>query len=166
MSDKINDVLGLGEVVKAEVWRGGKGFYGEQPDETLCCNDLITNAGRIHIAKRMAGSDTVASKMNYMAVGTVTTAAALADTALTGEIKRKALAVYSATANNVVTAVATFGGAAESIQSIAITEAGLFNRVESGFGEMMQRVTFAAVTLANSDLLKLTLETNVGSNTI
>jgi hypothetical protein len=29
---------------------------------------------------------------------------------------------------------------------------------------MFQRVTFAAVTLADSDLLKITLETNVGSS--
>ena len=58
------------------------------------------------------------------------------------------------------------GGFADTIQSIAITEAGVVNHANSGQGTMLQRVTFAAVTLANSDLLKVELITNVGSNTI
>ena len=164
MNGKVFDeALTLREIVKAEVWRGFRGFYSESPDESLCVNDLITTVGRTHIANRMCAGDTVASKMNFMAVGTVSTAAALANTTLTGEVKRKALAVYSATAN-LVTAVCTFGGFAETITSLQMTEAGIFNRSESGFGDMMQRVTFAAVTLADSDLVKITLQTNVGSS--
>ena len=77
---------------------------------------------------------------------------------------RKTFAVGSATNNNIFTAINTFGGFADSITSAAIVEAAIFNHANSG--ECFQRVTFAAVTLANSDLLKLTLQTNVGSNTI
>jgi|SRR3990167_8662744 len=162
----ISDAVPLREIVLGELWRGHRGFYAAAPDETLCVNDLIVNNGRVHIAQRMTGDDTISSKMNYMSVGTVSTAAGLTDTTLTGEVKRKALAVYSATTNNVITAVATFGGAADSVSSLQMTEAGLFNHASSGQGTMMQRVTFAAVTLADSDLFKITLQTNVGSNTI
>ncbi len=166
---KHTEFLGLAEVVKAEVFRGHRGYYAKEPDESLAVTDLIVNTGRIYIAKRMSAGDTVASLMNYMAIGSGTAAAALTDGStpgLYGEIKRKALAVFSAQTNNIVTAVCTFGGTAETIQSIAITEAGLANHANSGQGDLMQRVTFASVTLANSDLLKLTLQTNVGSNTI
>lgn len=152
--------LGLWELVRAEILRANGGV------EEVCVNDLIVNAGRTYLAKRIAAGDTVASAMAYMAVGTVATAAGLTDTTLTGEVVRKALSTNSAATNNIHTCVATFGGAADSVTSIAITEAGVFNHAASGNGTMFQRVTFAAVTLAGSDLLKITLETNVGSNTI
>lgn len=160
-----SDSMFLKEVVKAEIFRGHRGFYLEQPDEDLCVGDLIVTTGRTYLAKRISAGDTVASAMAYMAVGTITTAATLTDTTLTGEIKRKALAISSTTGgDNIWVAITTFGGAAESIQSIAITEAGIFNHASSGNGTMFQRVTFASVTLANSDILKLTLQTNVGSS--
>ncbi len=139
---------------------------GYRPEVELDAFDLIPNTGRIFLAKRISGLDSVASPMRYMAIGTSATAAALGDTTLPGEIKRKASAVYSATANNLYTNVCTYGGAADSVQSISITEAGVLNHANSGFGELFQRVTFPAVILANSDILRLTLETLVGSNTI
>ncbi len=152
------------EVVEAVVRR-------TRPDGTVfeerpSVVDLVVNGGRSWLAQRIGGGDSVASPMAYMAVGTATTAPGLTDTTLTGEIKRKALAVNSATSGNLYTAVATFGGYADGITSTAITEAGVFNHAGSGQGTMFQRVTFSAVTLANSDILHLTLETRVGSNTV
>ena len=158
--------LFLKETIKVDVFRGHRGFYSENPDYSPEPIDLITNQGRIYLAKRIAGGDTVASAMAHIAVGTVATAAALADTALTGEVKRKATCINSAITNNVFTAVATFGGAADSITSVQMVEAGLFNHAASGQGTLMQRVTFSSVTLADSDIFRITLETNVGSNTI
>ena len=159
------EALGLQEIVRAEIYRGTGGPYSEAPDETLCVNDLIVTAGRVYLAKRIGG-DNIGSAMAYMAVGTTATAAALGDTTLAGEVKRKILSTNSAgpTAANVYTAVMTLGGSADSVSSLAIVEAGIFNHASSGQGTMFQRVTFAAVTLANSDLLRLTLETNVGSS--
>lgn len=160
--------LRLMEIVRAEIYRGEKGTYSPKPDEILCVNDLIVTAGRNWLAKRIAADASVsaASAMGYMAVGTVATGAALADTTLTGEVKRKALATNTngVTASNVYTAVMTLGGSADSVSSLIIQEAGIFNHASSGLGTMFQRVTFASVVLANSDLLKLTLETNVGSS--
>lgn len=160
-----NSQLGLQEIVKVSIERARVDGGWTAPQD-LCVEDLITNSGRVYLAKRITGGDTVASAMAYMAVGTSGTTAALGDTALGGEVARKALAVASATTNNVFTAVATFGGAAESIAGVALEEAGIFNHASSAQGTLFQRVTFSTVTLQNSDLLKLTLETNVGSNTI
>lgn len=154
---------------KIELFRGHRGYYPELPDEVFTVKNLVPNVGRTYIAKRMAGGDAVASVMAYMALGSGTTAPALTDGStpgLYGEIKRKATAVYSAITNNVVTMVATFGGAAETIQSIAITEAGGFNHASSGQGTAAFRVTWAGNTLADSDLLKITHESNIGSSTI
>jgi hypothetical protein len=168
MTNKLEG-LSLQEIVIAELIRA-KPEGGYAQPEQMDVNDLIVNDGRIYIARRIAGGDTTtgASAMNYMTVGTVSTAATLTDTLITGEVAggRKALATNTADTNNVYTAVATWGGAADSVTSFQLTEAGIFNHASSGEGQMMQRVTFAAVTLADSDLLKITLQTNVGSNTI
>ncbi len=163
---KVSNVLYLQEIVKAEVFRSTPYGYTDEPTEKLIVEDLIVNAGRSYIAQRIASGDTVASAMAHMAVGSGSTAAALGDTVLLSEQARKALAVSSAITNNVWTAIATFGGNADSVTSVQIAEAGVFNNANSGQITMMQRVTFSAVTLADSDLLKITLETNVGSNTI
>lgn len=163
----VPDGLRLFEIVRAEVFRGHPDGYREFPDEVLTVQDLITNNGRVFLANRI-GADTLGtnSPMAHMAVGTMTTAASLNDSILSGEIVRKALAINSAQANNIYTAIATFGGFAESITSAQIAEAGVLNHAGSGQGILYQRIAFAAVTLADSDFLRVTMETNVGSNTI
>ena len=153
--------LTLLEIVKAEVWRGNGGPYSVEPTESLCVNDLITSAGRTFLAQRICLD--INSPMAYMAVGTVSTAAALGDTSLTGEVKRKILSTNSATAN-LYTAVMTIGGGADSVTSLSLVEAGIINAAASGVGTLFQRVTFTALVLANSDLVKFTLQTNVGSS--
>lgn len=164
--------LWLKETVRVELFRGHRGYYLPEPDEAPQVFDLIPNSGRQFIARRIAGNaDQTApgSIMAWMAIGSGTVAPALTDgttPGLYGEFKRLALTITSAgiTAANVYTAVRTFGGASDSIQSISITEAGVFNHVGSGQGTLLQRVTFAAVILADSDILRLQLETNVGSS--
>jgi hypothetical protein len=156
--------LTLLEEITAEVYRAKPFGYSATPDQTLEPIDLIVTAGRVFLAGRIGNVMSTGSGMNYMAVGTATAAAALTDTTLPGEIKRLAASVSSAISANVYSCVRTFGGAADSLSSIAITEAGVFNAAASGVGTMFQRVTFAAVTLADSDLLSITLSTNVGSS--
>lgn len=158
--------LSLGEVIKVEVFRGSQGFYSSTPDEVICANDLIVNTGRIFLAKRISAGDTIASAMAHIAVGTGAASPVLGDTALAGEYKRKATAINSAITNNVWSAVCTFGGFADTITSLQMTEAGVFNHASSGQGTLFQRVTFSAVTLADSDLFSITLQTNIGSNNI
>lgn len=163
-TQRFGEGLNLGEPVKVELFRGHRGYYTEEPDEVLDPGDLIVTAGRNWLALRIGPA--VNSPVGWMAIGSGSTGAALGDTALVREVIRKVLSTNTAgiTAANVYTAVATFGGAADSISSIAIAEAGLFNHIASGQGTMFQRVTFASITLADSDLLKCTLETNCGSS--
>ena len=163
---QILETLFLKEVVKAEIWRGHRGFFTDKPDELVCVNDLIVNTGRTYLAQRISSGDSVASAMAHMAVGSGATAAALTDTALVDERARNPLAVNSAVTNNVYSAVMTFGGASDGLTSVPLQEAGIFNHASSGQGTMFQRVTFSSVTLAASDIVKITLQTNVGSNTI
>jgi len=165
LETQVNQLF-LKETVIADIFRGHRGFYTDEPDESLPVQDLIVNVGRSYIAQRISGADAIASAMAHVAVGTVATAADLADTLVTGEVARKGTAINSAITNNVWTAVATFGGNADSVTSVVLREAGVFNHAGSGEGTMLQRVTFAAVTLADSDIYRITLETNIGSNTI
>lgn len=159
------ETLVLKENITVEIFRGGRGYYSSIPDEVLPVQDLIVTAGRNYLAKRISAGDTVASAMAHVAVGTGSTGAALGDTALAGEMARKASAINSTLASsNVWSIVSTFGGFADSITSVQITEAGVFNHASSGQGTMFQRVTFSAVTLANSDLYRIQLDTNVGSS--
>lgn len=155
--------LPLQEIIDVDVYRAKPFGYSAKPDETREPGDLIVTNGRNFLAGRISNVMSTGSGMWYMAVGTTTGASSLGNTTLSGEIKRKVNAISSATAN-LYTMVCTFGGAADTIQSIAITEAGVFNHASSGQGTMFQRVDFAGVTLADSDLLSVTLQTNVGSS--
>lgn len=159
----VNNPLHIGEIIKIHVQRA-KPSGGWEPLKLVDSEDLVVNAGRTFLAQRIGAN--VNSPMAHMAVGTVSTAPALTDTQPTGEVDRKALAVNSAITNNVYTAVSTFGGFADSVTSLSLVEGAILNHAASGQGTMFQRVTFAAVVLANSDILSLTMETNVGSNTI
>lgn len=166
-AELVPESLRLFEIVKAEVYRGRSDGYSDMPDESLCVGDLVVDTGRIFLAKRIGSN--VGSAMAYMAVGTGSTAAALTDGStpgLYGEVLRKALSTNTADTNNVYSAVSTFGGASDSLTGLVLQEAGLFNHASSGQGTCFQRVTYSSVTLQASDLLKITLQTNVGSNTI
>ena len=160
-SPDVVEPLRLGEIIRAQVFRPLPG--GGYPDEgeDLCVGDLIITTGLNYIASRVLYGDSTASAMAYMAVGTVTDAATYTDTTVTGEVSRKSFS-GSAT-SNLVTLVGCWGGSADSVTSLSIGEAGVFNHASSGQGTMYQRVTFSTWTPANSDVLKLILQTNVGS---
>ena len=162
LSSLVANGVGLGEKVLLQVYRARPDGYAPRPDIECYGDDLIVTTGLNYIAIRIGHGDTIASAMAYMAVGTVTTAATYTDTTLTGEVKRKALSTASAT-GNLWNGVTTLGGFADTVTSLQMTEAGILNHASSGQGTLYQRVTFSQVTLADSDLLKLTLQTNVGS---
>lgn len=140
---------------RAEVYR----VDGDYEDSGWMDN-LVVTAGKEWLAGFMSTSP--ASAMNFVAVGTGTTAASLNQTVLVNEVARKAMATRTA-AGNVLTSVVTFGGAADGVTSAALTEAGVFNDVNSGQVTMFQRIQSTLATLADSDFLKLTIETSVGS---
>lgn len=165
------DFLGITEHLKVEVFRSrptGGWFEPEViADECWGWEDLVTNVGRIYLAKRIGRTFLdVGSGMDWVAVGSGATAAALGNTVLVDERARKVTAISSAITNNIFTSVATFGGAEDTLTNVPLQEAGLFNSPLSAQGILFQRVTFATVTLTASDIFKITMETVVGSNTI
>ena len=88
--------------------------------------NLVVTSGKEWVAKRMAGQD---SNMTHIAIGTGTTAAAAAQTALVTELERNAMTVSggTVTGNDIVYAVTYGAGDGTG----AITEAGIFDTVGS-----------------------------------
>lgn len=120
--------------------------------------NLVVDPGLAFIASRMIG--TTAAVMSHMAVGTGTTAAADAQTALVAESARVALTsstiVTTTVANDSVQYVATFG---PGVGTAAITEAGLFNAAPAG--TMLARTVFAVINKGALDTLTLTWKVTV-----
>lgn len=117
-------------------------------DETV--KNLVVNAGTDFIASRM--KDGTATPMSHMAIGTGTTAAAGAQTALVTESARVALTSTTVTGSQVAY-VATFpAGTPASLA--AITEAGIFNGGSGG--TMLCRTVFAAVNKDVNDTMSIT----------
>lgn len=121
-------------------------------------SNLITNVGFAGMASRLNGSGGEAA-FTYIAIGTGTTAANVADTLLQTEITtnggQRALATLSRsttnvtndTANDVVTF--TFTG------SFAVTESGVFNAAGANAGTILARQVFAAVNVVTTDAIQI-----------
>jgi len=130
------------------VLKDGAGRIKER--ETV--DNLVVTVGRQHIADQMAAQ--TAAAMSHMAIGTGTTAADAADTALDTELDRNALTSKSqgtGTDAHKVTYVADW---AAGDGTGAITEAGIFNSASAG--DMLCRTVFAVKNKASGDTLTLT----------
>jgi hypothetical protein len=116
-------------------------------------DNLVVNAGLAYIASRMVG--TAQAAMSHMAVGTSTTAAAAAQTALIAQSARVALAgstlVTTTAANDSVEYTATFPA---GTGTAALTEAGIFN--DPSAGTMLCRTVFAVINKGALDTLSIT----------
>ena len=122
----------------------------KQQDE----HNLVVSAGLAYIASRMR--DATAGVMSHMAVGTGTTAAAGAQTALVTQLSNRVALdsttlVTTTVANDTVQYVATFGA---GVSTGAITEAGIFNASTSG--TMLCRTVFAVINKGALDTLVIT----------
>ena len=117
--------------------------------------NLIVQTGKNFLASAVISSST--SPFNAMAIGTGTTAASTADTALQTETARAAFGTSSVT-TNVVSLSNTY---AAGTGTGAVTEAGLFNNSTSG-GTMLSRVVFSAINKGASDTLTINWTITVG----
>ena len=115
--------------------------------------NLVVTAGKNYVASRM--KDGTANAMSHMAIGTGSSAAAAANTALGSEADRNSLTSTTVSAGT-VTYVATFG-AGEGTG--AITEAGLLNA--SSGGTMLCRTVFAVVNKGAQDSMTITWSVTV-----
>lgn len=137
--------------------------------ERKTLKNVVTKPGLNRIAHRAVAADT--SPFFYIAIGTVTAAASLDSTqAGLGEVKRKVSAVGSTQAQSSewIFLQCTFGGAADSVTSLALDSAGISDGVNSSsaVGILGNQVNGIGVTLANSDLLDLTVRIRVGSHNL
>ena len=110
--------------------------------------NLVVTDGKEYVASRM--KDTTKAAMSHMAIGTGSTAAAAADSALGSQADRNAL-TSSVVSGAAVTYVATFS-AGEGTG--AITEAVLFNAASAG--DMLCRTVFAVVNKGSNDSMTIT----------
>ena len=116
--------------------------------ETREVKNLVVDDGLGFIASRM--KDATATAMSHMAIGTGTTAAAAADSALGSEAGRNALTSTTVTSN----AVAYVASFAAGEGTGAITEAGILNAGSSG--TLLCRTVFSVVNKGASDSMTIT----------
>jgi hypothetical protein len=110
--------------------------------------NLVVDSGLDYIASRM--KDASETAMSHMAVGTGTTAASAADTALVTQAARVALTSTTVT-DNAVAYVATF---AAGTGTGALTEAAILNA--SSGGTMLCRTVFSVINKGASDSMTVT----------
>lgn len=115
---------------------------------------MLVNRGKEIIVDRILGSGT---EPKYSAIGTGTTAAAAADTALQSEVESRVNGTSSkqttTTTSDTYRVVATHSITATR----AITEAGLLDAASTG--NLFVRAVFSAINLINGDSLQLTFNT-------
>lgn len=131
---------------KEGVWRG-----------TKYVRNLITTAGKAGAAAAINGSGFTAHH-DYIATGTGTTAANVADTTLETELAASGLTRAQGTASRVTTTVANDTAQVTKTftvtGTVAVTEAGLLNASSSGV--LLARQVFTAINVVNGDSLTIT----------
>jgi hypothetical protein len=131
-------------------------------DDRVNISNLITNAGFAGVASRLNGDGSEAA-FTYIAVGTGTTAANVADTTLETEITDSGLERAAATASRVTTDVTN--DTAQLLKSFsvtgtkAVTESGVLNA--GAAGTLLARQVFTAVNVQNGDTLQITWQFDV-----
>jgi len=125
--------------------------------DSMAISNLITNAGFAGVASRINGSGAEAA-FTYMALGTGTTAANVADTTLETESTTGGAARASATVSRVTTDVtndtAQLVNTFSFTASFALTESGVLNAASAG--TLLARQVFSAINVASGDSLQVT----------
>lgn len=120
--------------------------------------NLIVNAGLAAAAGLLIATGHT-NAFDYLAIGTGTTAAAAAQTALVTEISTgggsRALATLSRVTTTATNDSARLVKTFTFTSSFAVTEAGVFDTAVTG-GTMLCRQTFTAINVVNTDTLALT----------
>jgi len=117
--------------------------------ENFTIPNLVVTSGLGFIASRM--KDTTATAMSHMGVGTGSTAAALANTALGTALGARVALTSTTVTANAIAYVATFGA---GVSTCALTEAGIFNALTSG--TMLCRTVFAVINKGALDTMTIT----------
>lgn len=156
------DKIGVRGYAEIKIWRGEKGYYSTEPDEIHCAKNQVLAAG----LNELAAKAIVTSRPAYgwIAVGSLTATHSLGST-WSGEVSRKAGHTVASSKMTMVL-VATWGGAADSITSLALETATIVNNANSGSGIPLNVLTGVAATLGGSDILSLQMNFQLGSHNL
>ena len=151
----LREKFGLGEFARVPF---ATGFWGN----SLQFHNLVTNAGFALVAGRINGSGTPAAA-TFIAVGTGTTDANVADTTLETELAASGLSRAAGTVSLETTTVTDDTARVTKTFSVtgtvAVTEAGLLNAASAG--SLLARRVFAEVNVVNTDSLAVTWDVSV-----
>ena len=127
--------------------------------------NIVTANGLNAMANRVIADTT--SRFGFIGIGTATTGTFSLDGDVTsfGEVDRKAPTTVTSS-REIFYMVATWGGAADSISSLAIAAAAMLNHVNSGLGTALNLIGFGPHTLADSDFLSIETRVRVGSHNV
>lgn len=112
--------------------------------------NVVVTAGKNYLAAWLAAASQASPFMQYLALGTGTTAATTSDTALETELSTRVAGTISSS-TNVWQNTATFGA---GVNTGAITEAGIFSA--SSGGTMLARQVFAVINKGAASSLTVT----------
>lgn len=155
----VNDFLNIvGGKAKVTIGRADGSIEQHEVKNQVTAGGLNDLASRSIVTSHSAGFVNIA-------IGSGTSAGSLGSTNIVGEVDRKAGATQ-VTSRSTIILSNTWGGAADSITSVALDEAGIFNSVSSGQGTMLNMLTGVNATLADSDLLSLEMTFQIGSHAI
>ena len=124
--------------------------------------NIVTASGLNHLASR-AIADT-GSKYNWIAIGTANYTPHINSQEIL-ECDRKQAALISSSSELIV-AIATWGGAADSVTSNQLEMAGICNHPTSGSGHYLNVANGLSTVLADSDFLHLEVQVQVGSHAV
>lgn len=122
----------------------------------------VVNGGRAIITNRIKGSGT---EPLYVACGTGTTAVALTDTALGGEVETRATGTSSRTTTTSTNDTYQVVGTVTATASRTIGEVGLFDASTSG-NLFVRGVLASTVSLASGDTITVTATVQVTSSVV
>ena len=124
--------------------------------------NIVTAVGLNLLANR--GVSDASSKFNWLGVGTENYTPHINSEAF-GESDRKIAALISSSAELII-AIATWGGAADSVTSNDLQMAGISNHETIGTGVLLNVADGLATVLADSDFLHLEIQVRVGSHNV
>lgn len=163
--DVLNGTIDLKSHIPVEGYWDVKVIRADGSIEARTVRNTVTVTGLNRLAACAVNS--AAGVVNAIVVGSATAAPALTDSQSSfGEVSRKSM-VSQAQSREWFFGVATWGGAADSITSVALNSAGLTIGTSSlATSFIMNRVNGLGVTLGNSDFLNLTVRVRVGSHDV
>ena len=123
----------------------------------------VVNAGRAILTNRITGSGT---EPKYVAMGTGTTAVALTDTALGGEIEARTTGTSSRTTTSSTNDTYQVTGTVVATATRTIGEAGLFDQSTLGGNLFVRGVLAATIGLASGDSIAFTFTVQVTSSVV